>query len=96
MDYVSESLPVDEGHCGVELRESLCGRSSGFAWVTRRPSRNCLSLPDPTDSELGFRFRKIAISPNQLVYPLPGHSKDLGDFGHAHEILRHQGNLANT
>jgi hypothetical protein len=59
--------------------------------VTRRPSCNCLSLPDPTDSELGFRFRKIAISPNQLVYPLPGHSKDLGDFRHAHEILTHMG-----
>ena len=52
-------------------------------------------LPDPANGEYCFRLWEIGICMNQLVDTLSRDPENLGDFGHAHEILRHSANLPN-
>ena len=73
--------------------------SSGTAWLSRMtlgPPDDVLPLPDPTYGEHCFRLREVGVGVEQLVDALNRDAENLRHFWHAHEILCHVGNLANT
>ena len=80
----------------AESDSSVSGRTPGITRMTLSPRNDVFSFPDPTHGQDCFWLGKIGIGTNQLVDALTRNAQNLSHFGHVHEILRHDGNLANT